>query len=378
MIFRFHKVRRTCSTIGSDVPRASSTSPSSPSASRSARGRNDDRSTVDRRADGRRRRRLPLAVGAGLAVAALAGCSLPGGGAEAPFDPVRVPPASATWSYGGETGPDRWGSLSSAWSTCATGLRQSPVDLAGAVPGAGPATDAAGSPAAAPTLSLAWGPVELDVDDDGHGAHLETEGAATAALDGRAHKLVQFHAHAPSEHVVDGRPASGEVHFVHRAADGSLAVVGLLVQVGEHSPAWEPVVAAVVAEAPRPRAAAPADDLASRASATTETGARIDPRGGAPRPGDDLDDDRDDDLRTDDLDDPRVDLATLLPGTLDHVRYDGSLTTPPCTEGVSWAVLSSPVTMSAEQLAVLAGGGDTARPVQELGDRLLTGTAPVL
>ena len=368
MIFRFHKVRRTCSTIGSDVPRASSTSPS-PSASRAARGRNDDRSTVDRRADGRRRRRLPLAVGAGLAVAALAGCSLPGGGAEAPFDPVRVPPASPTWSYGGETGPDRWGSLSSAWSTCATGLRQSPVDLAGAVPGAGPATDAAGTPAAAPSFSLDWGPVELDVDDDGHGAHLETEGAATAVLDGRPHELVQLHAHAPSEHVVDGRPASGEVHVVHRAADGSLAVVGLLVQVGDHSPAWEPVVAAVVAEAPRSRAAGPADDLASRASATTETGARIDPRGGAPRTGDD-------DL--DDRDDPRVDLATLLPASLDHVRYDGSLTTPPCTEGVSWAVLSSPVTMSAEQLTVLAGGGDTARPVQELGDRLLTGTAPVL
>jgi len=360
MIFRFHKVRRTCSTIGSDVPRASSTSPSSASASRSARGRHDVPPSVGRRARGRRR--LPLAVGAGLAVAALAGCSLPGGGAEAPFDPVRVPPASPTWTYGGETGPERWGSLSSAWSTCATGRQQSPVDLAGAAPAAEGATD----PADDDSFSLAWGPVELDVDDDGHGAHLETEGSATASLDGRAHELVQFHAHAPSEHVVDGRPASGEVHFVHRAADGSLAVVGLLVQVGDHSPAWEPVVAAVLAEAPRPRAAGPADDLASRAAATTETGARIDPRGGAPRPGDD------------DLDDPRVDLATLLPGTLDHVRYDGSLTTPPCTEGVSWAVLSSPVTMSAEQLAVLAGGGDTARPVQELGDRLLTGTAPVL
>ena len=367
MIFRFHKVRRTCSTNGSDVPRASSLLPSA--ASRPAHGGHDASSTADRRARGRRRRRLPLAVGAGLAVAALAGCSLPGGGAEAPFDPVRVPPASPTWSYGGETGPERWGSLSSAWSTCATGRQQSPVDLAGAAPAAEGATD----PADDDSFSLAWGPVELDVDDDGHGAHLETEGAATAVLDGRPHELVQLHAHAPSEHVVDGRPASGEVHVVHRAADGSLAVVGLLVQVGDHSPAWEPVVAAVVAEAPRPRAAGPADDLAALASATTETGARIDPRGGAPRTGDDDLDDSDDDR-----DAPRVDLATLLPATLDHVRYDGSLTTPPCTEGVSWAVLSTPVTMSAEQLAVLAGGGDTARPVQELGDRLLTGTAPVL
>ena len=332
------------------------------------------------------RPRLSLAVGAGLVVTALTGCALPGAGGDTALDPVRVTtPPGPSWSYGGDAGPERWGSLSSAWQTCATGTRQSPVDLAPAV-----APTPAPDDAPAGTVDLAWGPVELDVDDEGHGAHLETEGPAAVVVDGERRELVQFHAHAPSEHVVDGRHASGEVHFVHRADDGSLTVVGLLVQVGDDAPEWAGVVAAVRDEVPQPRASGDDGPLSSLVSATTETGARIDPRGGGSRPRVDTLDAGPGDAAVVDTDvidahvldtdvpDDAVDLAALLPASLDHVRYDGSLTTPPCTEGVTWLVLSTPVTMGAEQLAVLAGGGDTARPVQELGDRLVEGSVPTL
>ncbi|GAB3200010.1 carbonic anhydrase [Nocardioides hungaricus] len=201
-----------------------------------------------------------------------------------------------------------------AWGdTCASGTEQSPVDLA----------DATRQDLADP--ELAYTASAATVVDTGHSVQTTLAGAGTMTLDGKAYTLTQFHFHTPSEHRVDGRAYAAEMHLVHQAEDGSLAVLGVLVEEG---PAL-PVVDDVLANAPE--------------------------EGGDPVP-------------TTEPVDPRA----LLPDDLRAYRYSGSLTTPPCTEGVAWAVLREPVTWSPEQIEQYAGRHpDSRRPTQPLGERVL-------
>jgi carbonic anhydrase len=263
----------------------------------------------------------PLGAAASLPLLfTLAACTAAPPASAPPAPPATTAAAGhATWSYVGSTGPEHWGDLSPEWSSCSQGARQSPIDLAT------PSTEAG------PALGLEWGVVDYDTDDEGHGVHVEVEGPATLTLDGAAFDLLQFHAHTPSEHTIAGRAADAEVHFVHQADDGRLAVVGVLVERGAENSAWSEVV----------------DHIEAR-----EHDAEADETGEGP-----------------------LDLGTLLPAGLERVSYVGSLTTPPCTEGVTWVVLTEPVQLSAAQIDVLRDGHDSARPVQPLGDRVLTGAA---
>lgn len=127
-------------------------------------------------------------------------------------------------------------------------------------------------------------------------------GAASLALVGVRYDLLQFHWHTPSEHELEGRRAPLEVHFVHRAADGSLLVVGAFIEEGRHNRRFEGIF----------------DVLPEHAGDTTQV--------------------------------PRVQLNGLLPRARKSYRYDGSLTTPPFTEGVQWIVLAEPIRMSEEQI----------------------------
>lgn len=241
-----------------------------------------------------------------------------------------TPPEHATWSYSGATGPERWGELSPEWSECSRGVQQSPIDLVAPSPGPGEA------------LGLEWGVVDFATDDEGHGVHVEVDGPATLMLDGTVFELLQFHAHTPSEHTVDGRATDAEAHFVHRSNDGRLAVVGVLIDEGAENTAWADVVHHIGAR-----------ELEGETDETDEPDATGE---------------------QDETDGGTLELASLLPADLGHVEYDGSLTTPPCTEGVSWIVLTDPIEMSPEQIAVLHDGHDSARPTQPLGDRVVTGT----
>lgn len=200
-----------------------------------------------------------------------------------------------------------------AWGgTCATGREQSPVDLTGA----------RGEDLA--DIEFDYGPSPVTVANTGHTIQAEYAEGGSIEVDGTTYDLVQFHFHAPSEHTVDGRHAAAELHLVHQDADGHLAVVGVLVEEGPASDA----VAPVLADAP------------------AEEGEETEPSA-------------------------EVDAAGLLPDSPRTFRYDGSLTTPPCTEGVKWMVMSEPVTWSGEQLAAFTGlYGGSNRPVQPLGDRV--------
>lgn len=238
-------------------------------------------------------------------------------GGVAGFCPVCHALASETgaprWSYGGESGPGKWGALSPDWKVCGSGSQQSPVDL--------------GSPLRSelPPLSLAAAPVEAEALDNGHTIQVDTGKGSRMTVDGTAYDLVQFHFHAPSEHQIGGRAWPMEVHLVHSAPTGGLAVLGVLLDAGAADNA---AYGAVLDKLPEP--------------------------GGAKR-------------RL-----GKIDPAALLPASRAYYRYAGSLTTPACAEVVNWLVLREPVTLGRKQIEGFAARyPNNARPVQPLNRRFV-------
>lgn len=226
-------------------------------------------------------------------------------------------PASAeggkpAWSYEGGTGPAAWPTLSAEFATCGTGREQSPIDLAAARPGP------------APTVVVDYRPLPLTILHNGHTVEVVVENGSRITVDGKEYELLQFHFHTPSEHVVGGKAFDGEVHFVHRAGDGSLAVIGVLLDAG----ARNSVFVEVLARTPR-----------SRTAAWTFGWVTIDP-------------------------------AKILPPMTAFWSYGSSLTTPPCSEGVRWMVQKLPAPLSREHVAMLGRAmGENARPVQAVNGR---------
>lgn len=248
-----------------------------------------------------------------LLVPLLASCAA-GASADAPAS--TAPPAGdgeVHWSYDGEHGPDDWGDLSEDFAACETGAAQSPVDL--------PAhTDerSTGHP------RITSSPTVGDAVDTGHTIQLVPDGAGSAVeWQGVEFDLAQVHFHLPSEHTVDGAAADAEFHLVHTAEDGRVLVLGVLAQEGGGTnEAWQPFI------------------------------------DGAAAPG---------------SENLPLDVAAMLPTDPTFEEYAGSLTTPPCTEGVRWVIYDEPVELSADQIAVLESAyADNARPVQPLGDRVAT------
>lgn len=218
-------------------------------------------------------------------------------------------PDAPHWTY--DEAPE-WGDLDEQYAACGTGERQSPVDLG----------DAADEDLADPVLD--YQPFELTVTDTGHSIQVGYETGGTLTLDDAAYELVQLHFHAPSEHTIDGRHAAAEIHFVHGDHDGPFVVLGVLVEEG-------------------PPEATMIDVFDHLPLGVGDTHA-----------------------------DTFFDASELLPDSLAAYRYEGSLTTPPCTEDVTWLVLAEPVTWSAEQLARLTARYDAnSRPLQDLHDRPL-------
>lgn len=220
------------------------------------------------------------------------------------------------FTYEGEAGPENWAGLSPDFAAC-DDAHQSPIDLAGAEP-----QDVA-------NLVFNYQPSAINIKNNGHTVQVDYDAGSTIELDGQRYKLAQFHFHAPSEHTIDGQPAAAELHLVHVNDDGTLpvspkVVVGILIQAGAENTALSAVWDSLYA-----------------ANAT-------------PQPVDGM-----------------VNAADLLPAVQTRYRYSGSLTTPPCTEGIDWNVMTDPIEMSQAQLdaftALFEGG--TNRPVQPINDR---------
>jgi len=227
--------------------------------------------------------------------------------------PAPATPAAAhgpSWSYDGPTGPRYWGRVDPAYATCDTGQQESPIDLSDAITAdIGP-------------LDVQWRALPGRVFDTGHAIQVEAAIGSNMTMGGQGYQLLQFHVHQPSEHLLNGHRYPLEIHFVHTAPDGSLAVVGVFAEQG----AANPILQAVL-------------DGAKEGSEAHR---------------------------------PTLDLAAMLPDDRDYFRYEGSLTTPPCSEIVNWAVLETPITASTAQIEIFARlhPGNT-RPLQPLNRRFL-------
>lgn len=264
---------------------------------------------------------MPLALGASALVAsphAPAAKARPTSehAAEKAGDRAPAHAGPVHWTYSGETGPDSWGDLADGFSQCKTGHMQSPIDLG--------AADIQGQI----NVRTAYRPGTLSVLNNGHTIQVNFPEGSILSSGISRYKLVQVHFHTPSEETIYGVPYPMVAHFVHADHAGNLAVLGVLFQEGAHNPELDKIIKA----APR-----------SEAPARLVEGVTLDP-------------------------------AQLLPGELAVWRYDGSLTTPPCSEGVRWHVAMQPVAASAAQIAAIhAIIGDNARPIQPRHGRLLVG-----
>jgi carbonic anhydrase len=195
---------------------------------------------------------------------------------------------------------------------CATGRRQSPIDIG---QGLAPHVD---------DLSFDYQPSPLDLVNNGHTVQVNYEIGSHLSVRGVSYDLVQFHFHAHSEHRLAGHFAPLEVHLVHRNASGALAVIGVLIEQGAQNAALESVFA----------------NLPKQSGTTLH------------------------------LDQSSFDATELLPEAFESFHYDGSLTTPPCSEGVNWHVLAAPLQASPAQIAKFTAlYANDARPLQALEDR---------
>lgn len=195
------------------------------------------------------------------------------------------------WEYTGDTGPAHWGELSENWSTCSTGQSQSPIDIIFTAAGEGD------------DIMLDYKPSGISVVNNGHTIQQNFDAGSTMQSGGSTYDLVQFHFHSPSEHTFNGKHFPLEVHLVHADKAGNLAVVGVMFEEGEANETLEKVWQVMPEKA----------DMTN----TSEQ---------------------------------KFNAHDLLPKDIDFALYSGSLTTPPCSEGVRWHVVQEPLEVSQLQI----------------------------
>jgi len=218
------------------------------------------------------------------------------------------------WGYEGAGAPENWGKLSSDYAICGTGRNQSPVDLSGFID------------AELPGLDFGYSGMAIDILNNGHTVQANYQPGTTLMLDGRPFELKQFHFHAPSENTINGVSFPLEAHLVHADSDGNLAVVSVLYRQGKTNGA----ISKLWAQMPE-------------------------------NPGDK------------NLVAAQVKAGELLPRDTDYYRFNGSLTTPPCSQGVIWLVMKKQPEVSKDQIAYFSKvmGGPNNRPVQPLNARVV-------
>jgi carbonic anhydrase len=216
------------------------------------------------------------------------------------------------WSYAGPEGPAEWGALDPEFETCGLGKHQSPIDIRDA------------KPADLPAIRFDYHAAPLAVADNGHTIQVDYAPGSTIDVGGARYELVQFHFHMPSEEKVDGKSHAMVAHLVHRNAEGKLAVVAVLLDGGGANAMIDTIWKHLPAEKGRTVAVAGAS----------------------------------------------VDAIALLPADHGYYTFEGSLTTPPCSEHVTWIVLKTPLRIANAEIDAFAKIYPmNARPVQPTNGR---------
>jgi len=219
---------------------------------------------------------------------------------------------ASKWGYGGVEGPEYWGHLSDKYIMCKEGKHQSPIDI----------TDH--TEADMETLQFDYKALAKDFINNGHTVQVNIDQGSNLVVDNKKFELKQFHFHTPSENHVDGKSHPMEMHLVHASADGSLAVVAVMFSEGGSNPFIKTLTSNIPKKAK--------DHI--------------------------------------DLKELKLNVYDFLPVNRDYYRFAGSLTTPPCSEGVRWLVLKTAVEASKEELATFrAIMGENNRPLQPIHAR---------
>jgi carbonic anhydrase len=220
------------------------------------------------------------------------------------------------WSYEGDTGPNKWASLDPTFSKCANGTEQSPIDIE---------LSKVKLDKSLGNIKINYKPTIFTLMNNGHTIQLnDATGSNSIVIDRIEYKLIQMHFHKPSENQINRQSFAMEGHLVHKNSEGKLAVLGFLIKAGKEN-----------------------KELAEAWSKLPKEETKKDIKLTYP-----------------------VDLVHLLPKVKKSFQYNGSLTTPPCSEGVKWVVLEQPIEMSKDQMEAFGAiFTDNHRPVQSLNNR---------
>lgn len=218
----------------------------------------------------------------------------------------------AHWGYEGKEAPEHWGNLSAEYALCGSGKNQSPINITNTLE------------ADTPTITFHYQANGNEVINNGHTIQVNFAAGSDMELNGHTYHLKQFHFHTPSENQIDGKSYPIEGHLVHADDKGNLAVIGVMFAEGT------------------------ANDVISQA--WSKMPAKADGKAK--------------------LDTP-INAAGLLPNDQDYYRFNGSLTTPPCSEGVTWLVMKQPMSISTEQVTQFSKtiGHANNRPIQAINAR---------
>jgi carbonic anhydrase len=234
--------------------------------------------------------------------------------ATAHTNPGNAHSGEAHWAYEGETGPQAWGNLKPEFNVCAIGKRQSPINIEDGNTLQGPAEP----------VQFAYAPSNATVVNNGHTIQVDVQGENSITVRGSTYRLLQFHFHTPSEEQLNFKRFPMVAHLVHKNNEGQLAVVAVLLDEGLANPLIDKVWTYM-----------PLDN-----------GDRVRMPAGL------------------------LNLTELLPTDQRYYQFMGSLTTPPCSEGVLWMVLKQPVTLSKAQFRLFTQlYPNNARPVQPVNGR---------
>jgi len=221
---------------------------------------------------------------------------------------------SGHWGYDGAEGPSHWAEMNPEFAVCGSGHHQSPIDIRNA------------RKADLPPIQVSYQPSPLHIIDNGHTIMINYAPGSFIRVGEKQYALKQFHFHRPSEERINGKTHDMSLHLVHADEQGNLAVVAVLLERGSDNP----LVHELWSDLPKEKE------------------------------------------HQEQLDNVQINAKALLPSDLSYYTFPGSLTTPPCTENVTWFVLEKPVTVSAEEIQRFEKlYPHNARPTQPLYDRVV-------